>query len=166
MIITEDGTGLVAANSYVTVQEADDYFLDRANATWSAASYTAKETALIKATDYIELRFASKFKSLRLYPDNPQALSFPRVDYLTTPVGIKRATYEYAVRALSGELTKDKVATDHVNTKTVRKVGPIETVDEISYPTNFQKGSTYNTYVAADDLIKPYLKSSNNMVIR
>ncbi len=166
MIIVEDNTGKVDANSYGSVDEADEYFTDRLNTTWLTADYQLKEVVLIKATDYIEIRFADKFKSTRLYPDNPQALSFPRVDYIVTPVNVKRATFEYALRALSGELSADVAVQQNVNTVTKRKVGSIETIDEISYPANHKRVDSFARYIVPDGLIKPFLKGGSNGVIR
>ena len=51
--VTEDGTGLAEANSYVSVAEADAYHADRGNAAWIGED-SAKQSALIKATDYLE----------------------------------------------------------------------------------------------------------------
>ena len=42
MFIVEDGTGIADANSYVSIQWADDYFTDRGgNSTWAAALIAA-----------------------------------------------------------------------------------------------------------------------------
>jgi len=72
----EDGTGVADANSYTTDTFADGYFADRNNTTWSAADTASKQTALIKATDYIELRFRDRWKGI-LAPE-ATTLSFPR----------------------------------------------------------------------------------------
>jgi hypothetical protein len=167
MFVAEDGTGLIDANSYCTVSFANDYFTERGNLTWDDAFTDAKEVALIKATDYIELRFANKFKDSTLFPDTPQALSFPRTGKIAIPVQLLRATCEYALRALSAELTADISNDLVVDTTTERVIGPIKTVDSISHAGNdVQYKKTFNRYPAADSLIKQLLKISSGGVVR
>jgi hypothetical protein len=59
-IIVEDGSGIIGANSYASVAYADSYFTLRGITTWTGAN-SLKEAALIKATDYIDLRFRRRF---------------------------------------------------------------------------------------------------------
>lgn len=154
--VVEDGTGVADANSYADVAFADAYFLDRANATWAGAVASAKEAALIKATDYMELRFKDRWKG-NLAPE-ATTLSFPRqylydrrgelVDFATDgiPTDIKKATVEYALRALSADLLPDPTVAESGQAvkRTFDKVGPIETEVE------FEGGA------ARPDLIRPY----------
>lgn len=167
MFVAEDGTGVIDANSYCTVAYANDYFTERANLTWDDAFTDAKETALIKATDYIEMRFANKFKDSILFPTTPQALSFPRTGKVTMPVNLLRATCEYALRALSAELTSD-ISNDLVkDVTTERVIGPIRTVDSVTHSGNYvQSKKTFNRYPAADGLIRTLLKSGSGGLIR
>lgn len=81
-LVVEDGNGLTNANSYADVAFADAYFSTRAVAAWAGAN-GVKEAALIRATDYIETVFGTKFSGAKafVYPDDPasdQALEFPR----------------------------------------------------------------------------------------
>lgn len=167
MFIVEDGTGIANANSYCTVAFANDYFTERGNLTWIDAFDAAKEIALIKATDYIELRYANRFKDNILFPDVPQALSFPRTGTVAMPVQLLRATCEYALRALSAELTAD-ISNDLIkDTTTERVVGSIRTVDSVTHAGNYvQYKKSYNRYPAADGLIKSLLRSSSTGLIR
>lgn len=167
MFVAEDGTGIVDANSYCTVTYANEYFTQRANTTWDDAFTDAKETALIKATDYIEMRFANRFKDSQLFPNTPQALSFPRTGAIPMPFNLLKATCEYAVRALTAELTAD-ISNDLIkDVTTERVIGPIKTVDSVSHAGNdVQYKKTFNRYPAADGLIKTLLKSSSGGVIR
>jgi hypothetical protein len=166
MFIVEDGTGKVDANSYCSVAFANTYFTERANETWVDTDTDKKQAALIKATDYIELRYSTLFAGTRMYPDNPQALSFPRYDASSTPLGvpvaIQKATCEYAIRALTAELTSDYSNEVGVNTRI--KVGSIE--KETSYPTKIISQKVYKSYPAADKLVGLYLKSNSSQVIR
>ncbi len=131
--VAEDGTGLSNANAYVAVADADSYFTDRANTTWSAASNSAKEAALIKATDYVDARFGQRFRGVKLESD--QSLYFPRdelydnegneVEGIPTP--FKNAVCEYAIRALSADLWNEPYRDPKGRIVVERKqVGPIE----------------------------------------
>ncbi len=115
-LTVEDGTGLVGADAYISVANADTYFLASANATWAAATIPAKEVAIVKATRYMEKRFGTKWKGL--IASSEQALGWPRryvydergtelVDQV--PVQIARACAEYAVQALVNPLIPETV---------------------------------------------------------
>jgi hypothetical protein len=167
MFVAEDGTGLVDANSYCTVAFANEYFTERGNLTWIDAFDAAKETSLIKATDYIEMRFSTKFKDSTLFPATPQALSFPRTGSVPMPVNLLRATCEYALRALSAELTADISNDLIVDTTTERVIGPIRTVDSVIHSGNYvQSKKTFNRYPAADGLIRTLLKTGSGGIVR
>lgn len=165
--VAEDGTGLSNANSLCDVAFADSYFADRAVTAWAGSS-SVKQSALIRATDYVESRWATRFDGERQYTEDPaQALSFPRTCTDTAeedevPDGIKKAVSEYALRALSGQLAPDPTAeTNGLRLASAReKVGPIET--EFSY----QAGSAavFKSYPTADALIRPFLTQSAGVV--
>lgn len=115
----EDGTGLPSANSYLSVSEADDYHDGRGNTAWTDSSITTavKQNALVRATDYIEKRFGTRFRGWK--ESSTQALQWPRLDaednsgYLLSgiPEKLKQATAEYALRSLSlHELTPDPIS--------------------------------------------------------
>ena len=180
-MVVEDGTGKVDANSLVSVAFADTYFSERLNTAWGLLTTEVKEASLIKATDYFEVRFGNSLLGSRMYPDNPQALSFPRVDSNGSVIGttiydvdnvtiigydsptmIKRAICEYAIRASSGSLIKD-ISSDALLSSRV-KVGNIE--KETNFTQNTRRPDLYNTYPLADGMVKPYLKSSSGQVIR
>ena len=167
----EDGTGVVAANSYAAVADADAYFAERGVTAWTGAD-SAKEFLLIRATDYIELRFAARFKGAKEFPAAPQGLSFPRTGidgYEGVPVCLKRATFEYALRAIAGSLAPDVPLEANglqlVGKRT--KVGPIET--DLQYK---QSGAgsvvpAFRPYPAADTHLRPLLApSGGNTVYR
>jgi hypothetical protein len=157
----EDGTGIAGANSYATVDEADAYFAERGVATWTGSD-AAKEILLIKATDYIELRFSERFKGDIEFPDTPQGLSFPRLGitgYEGVPDRLKKATYEYALRAIAGPLAPDiTYETSGLQLAGKRtKVGPIET--ELQYKQSGSGSSVplFRPYPVADGYLRPLL---------
>ncbi len=111
-LIVEDGSGKPDANSYGSVGEADAYWQDRDNATWSAAVTVAKEAALIQATQFLDASYV--WRGARI--DRDQALDWPRVgavddegferDSNAVPAEVKQAAFELALQALSGALLK------------------------------------------------------------
>lgn len=171
--IAEDGTGLANANSYVALAYADQYFLDRAVTTWTGAD-AAKQSALVRATDYVETRFGDKFNGCKF--STTQALHFPTFSGTTDPgtgdkvpdampVKLLKAICEYAVRALTSELAPDPT-TDATGQRVVsktEKVGPLEET------TGYQVGGTIYTFIpypAADILLKGLWRSTGGGVIR
>lgn len=105
-MIVEDGTGLENANSYVSVLDADNYFSARGVTEWESLEEAQKETALIKATDYIDNVFQWLGKKLTA----EQALRFPRkklFDYEGEevegiPTALKQAVCDAALLSASG----------------------------------------------------------------
>lgn len=168
--VVEDGTGLVNATSGASVEEADEYFTDRGITAWTGAD-SVKESALIRATDYVEIRWGYRFKYEIEFPDTPQALSFPRLDDdgVTTgvPVVYKKALFEYALRALDGtELAPDPtvVETGLGVIAESHKTGPV--TDSYRYASKGQ-GSTpmvFRPYPAADQLLRPLLKAREGLI--
>lgn len=75
-MIVEDGTGLTDSNSYVSVDFADNYFLVRNVSEWNDLEISVKESALIRATDYVDNIFQWHGKKL----STEQALRFPRIN--------------------------------------------------------------------------------------
>lgn len=75
-LVIETGSGIANANSYVTVAEADTYFLIRNESAW-AGTQAQKEAALIKGTQYIDGKYRSRWKGIRV--SNLQTLTWPRV---------------------------------------------------------------------------------------
>jgi len=109
-IVTEDGTGKSDAQSYLSLADADAYFTARGIAAWTGAN-SAKEAALIAATEYIDIRWGDLLKGSLEFPD-VQALLFPRLNVYDNegraltgiPQRLERATAEYALISLSQSL--------------------------------------------------------------
>ncbi len=84
--VVEDGTGLLTANSYAAVADADAYHTDRGNDAWTAGVTSNKETALVRATMYLDKKYSGRWVG---YPAlrRLQGLQWPRVGaYIYTPV--------------------------------------------------------------------------------
>jgi hypothetical protein len=168
--IVEDGTGLQDANAYISLNEFNSYWDDR-GFDHSGSTDLQKQVAIIKSTDYIELRYRSRFKGCVEFED--QFLSFPREGLYNSngtkitgiPALLKHSIAEYSKRALSNDLITDPV-TDSSGLRVKKKreaVGPIETEIEFSDSYGVQ---SFQSYPAADSLIYGYLNSSQGRVTR
>jgi hypothetical protein len=114
--IVEEGAGLPDSNAYASVAFVDTYHTDRGNTKWTGTQ-AVKEACIIRATDYIEKRFGTRFRGNKRTRD--QNLEWPRLsawdndDFLfdnidIIPRRLKQACAEYALRALLvGELAPD-----------------------------------------------------------
>ena len=165
--VAEDGTGLATANALIDVAFADDYFTDRGIIAWTGST-TVKQSALVRATDYIETRFGSLFYGGK--KSSTQALSHPRVNTSTGefPVALKRAVCEYAVRSLSVTLIPDPEIhpSGQGLERTRSKVGPIEEETRFQYQGPGTQRIILRPYPAADILLNGLIKSSAGTVIR
>lgn len=153
--IVEDGTGLENALSLVSVEFADNYFTQRGNQTWLALNLEQKQVNLVKATDYINIRFNYKNEVV----NKDQSLSFPRKE-IGLPVDVLKACCEYAIRANSGELTPDieQDASGLLVTAKTEKIGPIEESYTFAGATASDVRS-FKRYPAADNLLRKYIKT-------
>ncbi len=148
-LVVEDGTGLAGANSYISESFADTYHDDRGNTKWAAESSANKQSAIIRATDYIDKRWGVWFRGIK--SSSTQALQWPRVNafdnngyvWSGVPTLLERACVEYALRALinnvlapdpslsvpeqnhvTGSTVTTEVVTGEIQEK-MEKVGPI-----------------------------------------
>lgn len=118
---------------YGTEAKADTYHTARGNSTWTGDS-DAKETALLRGSEYIDHNFRSSFPGYRAELRD-QTREWPRAwafDYENNaiaddeiPIEVEEATYEAALRELTdpGSLFPD--FTPGQQTKR-EKIGPIE----------------------------------------
>lgn len=107
--VAEDGSGLSTATSYVSLADANEYFSDRSNSSWAAATDAAKQAALVKASQFIDI---VEWKGGRMTSD--QGLAWPRFGvfdrdghYLSeaaVPRKVKAAACEFAAIALTEDL--------------------------------------------------------------
>jgi len=119
-LITEDGTGLSTAESYLSVADADTYWSNRGNATWAAATDANKEEALRRSTQYLDGTFRWIGSILTL----TQALGWPRAGAWDheertladqVPVLLEQAAAELALEGLSAELLVTVARTDRAS---------------------------------------------------
>lgn len=76
--VTEDGTGLADATSYVSLATALAYHQDRGNSAWWSKTSGEQQEALVRATQAIDAMGYGKFYGVRL--TTIQSLQWPRSD--------------------------------------------------------------------------------------
>lgn len=100
MIIPETGAGIPGANSYASLEQANDYHRARMNSAWLAADAKTQEAALIRASDYIEATYAVDGLPFTF----GQGLQWPLLGSTGLPGAIVAATLLLALFALDGPL--------------------------------------------------------------
>lgn len=105
-MIVEDGSVVNGANSYVTLEYANDYHTARGNSGWTGSD-AVKSAAIIRATDYLEQVYYNKW--VGLYVEYNQPLAWPRsgvIDLMVNviPEQLKQATALLALEALTDDL--------------------------------------------------------------
>ena len=162
----EDGTGLEDSTSYVDVAFSKDYL----GSSW-AADGTAKQNALIAATEYADARWGEKIKSRPLV--ETQALEFPRYQLYdrygnliedAIPDDWKKAICLYAQASVAGTLyptPSTSSSKDLKRKKTV--VGPITT--EVEYQGS-ATDATWLKFPLADRLVKQFIYGAGGGVMR
>jgi hypothetical protein len=169
-LIVEDGTGLLNAESYASVAEADAYHLARGGeASWVDLDTDIKEQLLRKASDYLVESYRMRWKGVRNKQD--QALDWPRTGVIheetfevingqfaypsytvasnVVPREVKTATIVLALKAKAGELSAD-----------LERAVLSETVGPLSV--TYDRGSPeQKRYPQIDGMLTPYLKGSS-----
>jgi hypothetical protein len=174
-LTVETGAIVAAAESYISVTDADTYHSNRGNAAWAALGTEAKEQALRKAVAYIDGKYYHRWKGVQVEPLT-QTLQYPRagvkissyqpyysvppsfydVDYAgylaitTIPDCLKYAQCEAALRAAAGDLAGD--LQDGVKSKSI--------AGAISTTYSGTSGEAVKKYPVIDMLLAPLLKSS------
>lgn len=118
--------GSETANSYVTVEEADDYFAGWTDSTsWDALSAADKEKQLVTATRQLNVEQYGGIKSTKT-----QSLEWPRdavMDYngyaiITVPGNLKAAVCEMVIWNMSDRIISDF----ELESLESYKVGPLD----------------------------------------
>ena len=109
-IVVEDGTGKADAESYVSVEDAEQYASLYGHEDFGAAAEADQEAALRRATRAIDALYGSRFPGARLN-GRAQALQWPRSDAYDAdgeeiasdeiPTEVVSATVEFAIRELT-----------------------------------------------------------------
>jgi len=159
----EDGTGLTAANSILSVADADQIMENFDDpAAWSAATDAVKENALRQATRYLNYMYVwDGYKTV-----TTQGCQWPRypvydedgtlIDSDTIPQRVKEACAYLALQDVNG----DTLMPDNQNEGTVKKtkdvIGPITEEREYLYGEEPDK-----QYTTVEMLIEPFVIGDN-----
>jgi hypothetical protein len=160
-LVTEDGTGLANAESYISVADATTRHSAFGNAAWAAlASDTVREQYLRQATAYMVQAYRERWTGYRL--TETQALDWPRFDVCVdgypvatdeVPADVANACADLALKAAS-----DTLAPDLERAVVRKKIGPLET----EYSPHSPQAKRYR---AIDMALAPYLKGSSAMAM-
>jgi hypothetical protein len=144
----EDGTGVIGANSYASVETADAYFTEAGISAWQGDT-SAKQLALVRATRYINQRWGDRL-----------ALPFA-ADY-ALPADLVSATCEYGLRTLGGTSLAPDPSVDENGVSVVlsrKKIGPIEREYKVLGDTTATQA--FRSYPVPDSMIARLLRSSS-----
>lgn len=154
-LVVEDGTIVPGANSFATVQYADDYLTARGVSSFGAAQPTDQETALVRACDYLRDEMLFQYRGQRVVYN--QSLPWPRqgasmyrgpaIPNNVIPQGLIDAQCELCFKALTADLQPD---IEHMGGIASETVGPITT----SY---FENTNPRVLITAIMGLIQPFL---------
>jgi len=162
-LIVETGSIVPNANAYIDVAYADTYLLDRnLDSEWTLLTATAKEAAIIYATEYLELRY--DFKGC--LQDRTQSLSFPRSEYYdkegralagvgVIPEIIKQVSVELALR----HTVDDLFFTENPSERRIIE----EEVDGHRVEFDNSGGGSAGSFAIIEYKLRPYLSSSVNI---
>lgn len=164
----DDSGTVVGANAYGSVAAFKQFHDDRGNS-YGTATDPVIEQALVKATDYLDMRF--RYVGMKL--NKPQLTQWPRANAVDAdgrwvqgvPDVVKEVTYEYALRALNGVLAPDPTRDDsgRIVMSKSEQVGPLS--ESVTYA-NF---STYDmpAYPTADRrLVRSGLTVTGGTLVR
>lgn len=150
-LIVEDGSGMVDADSYVSVADCTDYHAAMGNTAWASLDEPAQEAMLRRATQYIDVRYTFRGQRLR----STQALAWPR-DIAPWPISaVVTATCEAALRADSG-LFRDQDGGEVIS-ETVGKIS-------VTYAQGGLGGQA--RFALIDSLLSPYTAGGSMSTIR
>ena len=145
---------IVGTESYASVAEADIYWANRANGTWSAASIADKEKALRFATEFIDGTYDGRW--IGEHPGSTaQVLAWPRNGAIDSegriatgiPQRVADATARLALEALTDFLSG---AEDRGGRIARAKVGPLD----VGY---FRDAPAGTAFPFLDLMLKPLL---------
>ena len=164
-MIVEDGTGLKDSNSYTSVEFADDYFSARGVSGWETLTVAQKESALIRATDFIDNIYQWYGKKAT----SEQSLRFPRINLFDyegqevtgIPTCLKQAICDAAMLTADGsELFQTKNENGDVVSETI-------TTLSFTYAHSDKSAQTTQTtlYDAINTKLRGLFRESSNRII-
>ena len=173
-LIVETGAGLINADAYISVADADIYHDNYGNTGWATLDDDVKAQCIRKATQYMINMYRMRWLGRRVQVT--QALDWPRVGvvikdfggtqgrtgfgsyglfqiaFTIVPQDIKNACAEFALRASIGPLADD--LSQRVISETV---GPVSVTYDVNSP-------QFTRYRNIEGMLKVYLAPNSSMV--
>ncbi|MDH5559415.1 MAG: hypothetical protein OEY59_01010 [Deltaproteobacteria bacterium] len=154
----------VGTDSYLSVAEADEFHQRMNNPNWDIKTTAEKETALVKATIFMEQSYQGRLKGNLL--DSSQPLNWPRSGVedlegrivLTTPKEVKDSVALLALKSFEEELLPDLEPGGALQSF---KLGPLE-------KKYFPKSDPRHRFSQIEGLMRRFLNplSSNRKLVR
>lgn len=154
-LVVEDGTGVVDADSYVSVETVDSYAVNFGYTSWAALTTDRKEINIRKATQFLDNKYPMPGTPLKL----DQGLHFPAKGVYVfdscisgVPKQVKNAVCELAIAGITTDLTESVQG----RTYTYRKVkaGDVEKTER------YDSDNPEKTFQTAEMLLSPLLSVS------
>lgn len=162
-LIHEDGTRPQNANSYCSIEFADNYHELVGNTDWESQPEDVKTAALIKATESIDLLYGPRYLSRRL-PD-ARSLLFPRYSFDdqngmthysdSVPVELQKAVAVHAMAIINGVDPYPQPSEGPRVKRKKSKLGDLEVETEYAKPVETE---TYAGFNLVELLLAPLLK--------
>lgn len=163
-LVVEDGSCVPSANSYVSLDFANDYMRNTGRQEWEKKSENERKSYLINATNYIDRTYTKVgWKGQKKF-HRRQSLCFPRVELfdkdgdevLGIPNELKKAVCEaafintttslFAIKDSSGSVKKQKV----------------DVLEVEYYSESDSSGNYISRFTVLDSLLSDFYKSKND----
>ena len=172
-LVVEDGTGITAANSYISLADADAYFADRNNLTWPAFDDASRTQFLFNAAISLDGLYQTRYLSQRIR-DSLQGLQFPRYvfwdnyyrryDQGDIPPPLLDAQCEIAFLDMQGINIFPEERADIYVTGGKSKVGELEVQTTYQKPPSPDNVATYDGFRKIEILLQPILQSKRSPI--
>lgn len=163
-LVVEDGSCVPSANSYVSLDFADNYMRNTGHSGWEEKTEDERKSCLINATSYIDRTYTKVgWKGQKKF-HRRQALCFPRVELfdkdgdevLGIPDELKRAVCEAAFISISSSLFDVKDSSGSV------KRQKVDVLEVEYYSENDSTGNYISRFTVLDSLLSDFYKSKTD----
>ena len=163
-LIVEDGSCVAGANSYVSLEYADEYMRNTGHTAWASKSEDERKAYLINATKYIDRTYSKiGWKGVKMY-HRKQSLCFPRVELydkdgdevLGIPDELKQAVCEAGFIATTTSLFAVKDASGTV------KKQKVDVLEVEYYSESDSSGGYISRFTVLDSLLSDFYKTKNS----
>lgn len=163
-LIVEDGSCVPSANSYVSLDFADNYMRNTGHSSWEEKTENERKSYLINATSYIDRTYTKVgWKGQKKF-HRRQSLCFPRVELfdkdgdevLGIPDELKKAVCEAAFIATTNSLFDIKDSSGSV------KRQKVDVLEVEYYSESDSSGDYVSRFIILDSLLSDFYKSKTD----